>query len=75
MYRGHRSIDEAVRTFDTALDSVGWRASRIPVRVVFELKQRAPALVGLAGRVARSVRRRPTRVRRSMGGSSPPDSA
>jgi hypothetical protein len=38
MFRGHRSLDDAVDTFDLALSSVRWRKSRIPVRWVFEAK-------------------------------------
>lgn len=38
-YRGHRSIEEAVRTFDLALTCVYWRKTRIPVRWVFEAKR------------------------------------
>jgi hypothetical protein len=75
MYRGHRSIDEAARTFDTALSCAAWAGSRIPIRVVFELKQRAPSFVGVVGPFARRLRRRPTGRQRSEGRSSPPDRA
>jgi hypothetical protein len=50
MYRGHRTVEEAVRTFDTALSCVQWRGSRLPVWLVFEAKMRLAAL--------RSIRRR-----------------
>ena len=39
MFRGHRSIDEAARSFDLALSSVRWRKTRVPVRWVYETKR------------------------------------
>jgi hypothetical protein len=39
MFRGHRSLDEAVRSFDLALSSVRWRKTRVPVRWVYEAKR------------------------------------
>lgn len=39
MFRGHRSLDEAVRSFDLALSSVRWRKTRVPVRWVYETKR------------------------------------
>lgn len=44
MFRGHRSLEEAVATFDLALDSVRWRKTRIPVRWAYELKRAVPWL-------------------------------
>lgn len=44
MYRGHRSLEEAVATFDLALSCVRWRRSRIPPRYVFEARRRATVL-------------------------------
>ena len=44
MFRGHRTLEEAVVSFDLALESVGRRASRIPVRWVYEAKRRLPRL-------------------------------
>ena len=38
-YRGHRSLEEAVRTFDLALTCAQWRKTRVPVRRVFEAKR------------------------------------
>jgi hypothetical protein len=65
MFRGHRSIEDATRSFDLALGSVRWRKSRIPPRYVYELKRRLPdgfrlpsAVRGLAlGRRSRARRR------------------
>jgi hypothetical protein len=37
-FRGHRSIDDAVRTFDIALSATRWRRGPVPVRFVFEAK-------------------------------------
>ncbi len=40
MFRGHRSLDEAVETFEIALGVAsrsGWRARSIPLRFPFEL--------------------------------------
>ena len=37
-YRHHRSLDDAVRTFDIALSCVSWRKTPIPVRIPFEAK-------------------------------------
>lgn len=39
MFRGHRSIEEAVVSFDAALSSVRWRKTRVPVRWVYETKR------------------------------------
>lgn len=58
MFRGHRSLEEAVVSFDIALSSVRWRKTRVPVRWVFETK-RILARLGL---------RRPPRV---ASGSTP----
>jgi hypothetical protein len=45
-FRGHRSIEEAARTFDVALTAPRWRRSRIPIplRWVFEGKLALAAL-------------------------------
>ena len=40
MFRGHRSLEDAVRTFDIALDSVRFRKTPIPPRWVFEVRRR-----------------------------------
>lgn len=63
MYRGHRNLDEAARTFDVALSSARWRRSPIGARNVFEARLRAPRLFDFFARVAgtgplRSLRRR-----------------
>jgi len=65
MFRGHRTIDAAVASFDLALDCVRWRKTRIPVRWVYEAKRRFPVLHDRRiGRVAaRLVRRVRTLVR------------
>ncbi len=39
MFRGHRSLEEAVLSFDVALTSVRWRKTWIPVRWVYETKR------------------------------------
>ena len=39
MFRGHRSIEDAVVSFDTALSAVRWRKTRVPVRLVYEAKR------------------------------------
>lgn len=44
MFRGHRSIDAAVASFDLALDCVRWRKTRVPVRWVYEASRRFPVL-------------------------------
>jgi hypothetical protein len=38
-FRGHRSLDDAVATFDLALSTVRWRRSWIPPRYVFEARR------------------------------------
>lgn len=40
MFRGHRSLEDAVRTFDLALDTVRFRKTPIPPRWVFEVRRR-----------------------------------
>ena len=37
-FRHHRSLDDAVRTFDIALSVINWRKTPIPVRIPFEVK-------------------------------------
>ena len=37
-YRHHRSLEDAVRTFDLALDVVRWRRTPVPLRYPFEAK-------------------------------------
>jgi hypothetical protein len=44
MFRGHRSIQEAARSFDLALSSVVWRKTPVPVRWVYEARRRIPLL-------------------------------
>jgi hypothetical protein len=62
LYRGHRDLDHAASTFDTALSAVTWRTNRVGVRRMFELKLRAPRLARLVeaarGRRGRRGRRR-----------------
>jgi hypothetical protein len=43
-FRYHRSIDDAVRTFDLALETLTWRDRPIPLRVPYELKLLASRL-------------------------------
>ena len=59
LYRGHRSLDEAARTFDVALWAVGWRKTPVPVRLAFELGRRLRPLPGLTRRIRPLVRRLP----------------
>jgi hypothetical protein len=59
MYRGHRSLDEAVATFDLALSAIGVRKTPIPIRWAFEAL-RLPG-VGAASHAIRRVRRRARR--------------
>lgn len=40
MYRGHRTLDEAVRSFDQALSVVWFRKTPIPVRWAYEVQRR-----------------------------------
>jgi CDP-glycerol glycerophosphotransferase (TagB/SpsB family) len=40
VFRGHRTIDDAVATFDLALDAARGRAGRLSVRHAFELRRR-----------------------------------
>jgi hypothetical protein len=56
-------LDEAARTFDLALWAVGWRKSRIPVRVAFELGRRGWVLPRLTRRLRPVIRAIPV-VRR-----------
>lgn len=50
LFRGHRSLDDAVRSFDLALDSVRFRKRRyVPVRWVYEIRRNLARLgVGAA---------------------------
>jgi hypothetical protein len=59
MYRGHRDIAEAVRTFDLALSCVDRRERRIGVRLAFEIKARGRIGQGLMRRLAKREGRRP----------------
>ena len=43
-FRGHRTVEDAARTFDLALACAGRRSSRIPVRVRFETLRRLGGL-------------------------------
>jgi hypothetical protein len=62
LYRGHRDLDHAARTFDTALSAVTWRTNRVGVRRAFELKLRAPRIARLLDRTrGKRRRRRPPR--------------
>ena len=42
MYRGHKDIDDAARTFDIALSVAHRRSSRLGIRLAFEAKVRNP---------------------------------
>ncbi len=44
VFRGHRSLDEAVRTFDVALSVMPLRRTRVPLRVLFEARLRLAGL-------------------------------
>lgn len=69
MYRGHRSLDEAARTFDTALATVARGRGRVPLSWRFEARMRAGPLVDLASRLLRAIRpRRGGRRRRKPSG-------
>jgi hypothetical protein len=59
LYRGHRRLEDAARTFDVALWAVGWRKTPIPVRLAFEVGRRAGALPELTRRLRPLVRRLP----------------
>jgi len=39
LFRDHRTVDDAVRTFDLALDAATRRSSRIPVRIRFDVRR------------------------------------
>jgi hypothetical protein len=56
MYRGHADLDEAARTFDTALSCADRRERRIGVHLAFEMK--------LRGRFGRGIIRRLGKTRR-----------
>jgi hypothetical protein len=49
-FRDHRSIEDAVRTFDLALSVTRWRRRRIGVRYAFEGKRLLTRLRPSAGR-------------------------
>ena len=40
LFRDHRTVDDAVRTFDLALDVARRRSKRMPVRLAFEARRR-----------------------------------
>jgi hypothetical protein len=61
LYRGHRDLDHAARTFDTALSAATWRAKRLGVRRMFELKLRAPRIARFLERGRARGRRRRSR--------------
>jgi len=52
-FRHHRSLDDAVRTFDIALSVTGWRRTPIPVRIPFEAKLLVARLRGRRGLMQR----------------------
>ena len=54
MFKGHESLDEASRTFDTALSVVRLRAAPVPLRWIFEAKLRAGPLIAIRNRLRRS---------------------
>ncbi|CAN5500220.1 hypothetical protein BH20CHL7_BH20CHL7_00950 [soil metagenome] len=39
LFRDHRTVEDAVRTFDLALDAATRRSSRVPVRIAFEVRR------------------------------------
>jgi hypothetical protein len=45
-FRGHRSVEEAVATFDLALEAARGRGGRLSVRRAFELRRRLPGTMG-----------------------------
>jgi hypothetical protein len=63
MFRGHRSLDDAARTFDVALAVAPFRRKLrvVPLRLVFEASVRLPWLPGLVMRL-RPRRARPAPV-------------
>jgi hypothetical protein len=61
IYRGHRSLDEASKTFDLALSALQFRKTRIPVRWAFEVL-RLPGM-GTVRNIIRGVRSPITRRR------------
>ncbi len=48
-YRHHRSLADAVRTFDLALDVIGWRRTPVPLRYPFEARLLLSRLRGRRG--------------------------
>ena len=56
MFKGHESLDEAARTFDTALSIVRYRKFPVPLRWTFEFKRRAGPVLALKRRVLRRTR-------------------
>lgn len=57
MFRDHRSLEAAARTFDLALTCVRFRRTWLPPRLVFEAKRRL-GFMGPLARLRRLVRRR-----------------
>jgi hypothetical protein len=64
MFRGHRSLADAARSFDLALESVRWRKTRIPPRYAYELKRWLPDWVRVPRAIRSSLRRRRSPARR-----------
>lgn len=49
VFRGHRTLDEAARTFDLALSVMPLRRTRVPLRVLFEARVRLAGLLRRRG--------------------------
>jgi hypothetical protein len=54
MFKGHESLEDAARTFDTALSVVRLRAAPVPLRWLFETKRRVGPLLGIVRRARRA---------------------
>jgi hypothetical protein len=72
LFRGHRSLDDAVRSFDLALGSVRWRRRRyIPVRTVYEVRRTLARLgIGWPHRAGQEGGAAGSRSGRSSGSSN-----
>lgn len=55
LFRDHRTLEDAVRSFDLALSSTRWRNGRVPVRIAYEARRRL-VRVGFAHRPVRGRR-------------------
>ena len=63
LFRDHRTLEDATRSFDLALSSTRWRNGRIPVRIAYEARRRL---------VRAGFAHRPVRVRRADDGATGP---